>query len=136
MRQLWAVIAHAALAGTLAACGPDDLPVPPTVAERFPAMQGERLTLGREIWLGTCKGCHADGVAGAPVAGDVEQWDRRATQGCALLKRHAIDGFFGPQYTQMPARGGNPALSDEQVGLAVEYMLALAGITEECTDES
>ena len=43
-----------------------------------------------------------------------------------VLYDHAINGFFGPDYTMMPERGGNPDLSDEQVRLAVDYMVALA----------
>ena len=38
----------------------------------------------------------------------------------------AIAGFFGPDYSYMPPRGGNPQLSDDQVRSAVDYMTRLA----------
>ena len=44
----------------------------------------------------------------------------------AVLYAHAINGFFGPEDTMMPERGGNPELSDTQVRAAVDYMTALA----------
>ena len=43
-----------------------------------------------------------------------------------MLYDHAINGFFGPQDTMMPERGGNPELSDEEIMTAVDYMMALA----------
>ena len=39
---------------------------------------------------------------------------------------HAINGFFGPDDTMMPERGGNSALTDAEVKAAVDYMVALA----------
>jgi len=43
-----------------------------------------------------------------------------------VLYTHAIQGHFGPDGALMPARGGNPNLTDEQVKAAVDYMAALA----------
>lgn len=84
------------------------------------------LSLGRKIWVATCKACHAAGVAGAPKVSDSAAWTRRAAQGKDVLYEHAINGFYGPDYTYMPPRGGNAALTDEQVRAAVDYMIALA----------
>jgi cytochrome c5 len=39
------------------------------------------------------------------------------------LVAHAIDGFQGSQ-GMMPAKGGNPSLSDAEVRAVVEYMVA------------
>ena len=39
-----------------------------------------------------------------------------------MLHRHAIEGFTGST-GMMPARGGNPALTDEQVIASVDWML-------------
>lgn len=77
------------------------------------------------MYTGTCAGCHARGVAGAPVAGDRDAWLPRIAKGREVLYDHAINGFFGPGYTQMPPRGGNDKLSDEEVEAAVDFMLSL-----------
>jgi cytochrome c5 len=80
---------------------------------------------GRTVWLGTCKGCHALGVAGAPPVTDKTAWTPRLEQGMPVLLQHALHGFYGPDYTYMPPRGGNPDLSDKDVEAALSYMLAL-----------
>ena len=84
------------------------------------------LQAGRELWLENCKGCHAYGTADAPIPMRADDWKGRIVKPRDVLYDHALNGFFGPDDTMMPARGGNPALSDEQVKLAVDYMLALA----------
>jgi cytochrome c5 len=94
---------------------------------QFIKFTGQALENGRELWLQNCKGCHAYGTAGAPVPMRADQWEFRVSKPRAILYDHAINGFFGPDDTMMPERGGNPELSDEQVKLAVDYMLTLAG---------
>ena len=42
-----------------------------------------------------------------------------------VLKRHAIEGYMCEK-GYMPAKGGRADLSDEEVGAAVEYMVAEA----------
>ena len=42
----------------------------------------------------------------------------------AVLHEHAINGHFGPKGTMMPPRGGNDALTDDEVKSAVNYMVA------------
>lgn len=88
--------------------------------------QDEHLAQGRVIWLGTCEGCHGYGIAGAPVPMEPEQWQPRLAQPMPVLYHHAIEGFFGPDYTYMPPRGGNDKLSDAEVRSAVDYMARLA----------
>lgn len=83
-----------------------------------------QLKLGRQVWEGTCQACHQQGLAGAPRIGDNAAWQPRIAQGLEVLTRHAIDGFSGRGGDQMPARGGNAALSDEQVAAAVAYMVS------------
>lgn len=95
-----------------------------------PALAGRRLEQGREVWLGTCGNCHARGVAGAPLIGDTAAWAPRIGQGRAVLHEHAIDGYFGPDGTMMPARGGNPTLTDAQVRAAVDYMVAASRLPQ------
>ena len=49
-------------------------------------------------------------------------WGARIAQGVETLHSHAIAGYTGPAGV-MPARGGNPALSDDQVKATVDWML-------------
>ena len=92
----------------------------------YPQLQGEGLAEGRSIWIANCEGCHGYGIAGAPVPMKPSQWRARLAKGKPVLYAHAINGFFGPDDTLMPERGGNPELSDAQVRAAVDYMTALA----------
>ena len=86
----------------------------------------EKLQSGRSIWINNCKGCHAYGTADAPIPMNKDDWKTRVLKDKSVLYDHAINGFFGPDDTMMPERGGNPDLSDTQVKLAVDYMLKLA----------
>lgn len=73
---------------------------------------------GAEIFGQLCTGCHTSGAAGAPKL-EKAAWSARLAQGTDVLHQHAINGI-----RSMPARGGNPALSDEQVSATVDWMLA------------
>ncbi|MDQ8192022.1 c-type cytochrome [Roseibacillus persicicus] len=81
------------------------------------------LASGREIYLMECSGCHDEGEEGAPALTKKSEWDTRSEQGLAVLLDHALNGFQGPD-GKMPARGGTPSLTDEEVTNAVNYMLA------------
>ncbi len=84
------------------------------------------LKQGRKVWMENCENCHAYGVGDAPIPMEPAAWDFRIKKGKAVLYEHAINGFFGPDDAMMPARGGNDALSDDDVKAAVDYMVALA----------
>jgi cytochrome c5 len=90
----------------------------------FPEFPDADLQQGRVVWLGSCKVCHANGQAGAPKIGNRKDWQARIAQGKPTLYQHALKGFMGPAGTEMPARGGNDALSDSEVKAAVDYMVA------------
>jgi len=77
---------------------------------------------GAVIFGNLCTGCHTAGVAKAPKL-EKAAWTARIAQGADLLHSHAIDGYTGPDGGVMPARGGNPSLSDEQVKATVDWML-------------
>jgi cytochrome c5 len=77
---------------------------------------------GGEIYGKLCQACHTAGVAGAPAMTQAA-WAERIAQGNETLVKHAIEGFSGKTGT-MPAKGGNPSLTDEQVKVTVEWMLA------------
>ena len=78
---------------------------------------------GAVIYGQLCTGCHTNGVAMAPKL-EKSAWTARIAQGSDTLHKHAIEGYKGPDGGMMPARGGNPSLSDEQVIATVDWMLA------------
>ena len=57
---------------------------------------------------------------------DKTAWKPRLAKGKEALYRSALTGLTGPKGTQMPPRGGNAKLTDEQVKAAVDYMMAIA----------
>lgn len=81
---------------------------------------------GEQVVAQVCSACHATGMLGSPKIGDASVWGQRfKTQGgLDGLVKHAIHGL-----NQMPPRGGNPALTDEEIHDAVKYMLSKAGIS-------
>lgn len=97
----------------------------PAGAQRFPEFPDPGLKQGRGIWLGTCEACHANDVAGAPLVTSKAAWAPRLAKGKDALYRSALGGVTGPKGTQMPPRGGNDRLTDDQVKAAVDYMMAL-----------
>ena len=63
--------------------------------------------------------CHGAGIAGAPKFGDKAAWAPRIKPGMHALYATALKGKG-----VMPAKGGNPSLSDDDVKAAVDYMVA------------
>jgi cytochrome c5 len=64
-----------------------------------------------------CAQCHQSGTQGAPRIGDRAAWTPRMAKGLSALVVSAIHGH-GP----MPARGGMPDLSDDDIRGAIVYM--------------
>lgn len=73
---------------------------------------------GAGIYNRICMACHETGAAGAPIRGDEAAWAERTEQGFATLLEHSINGIGA-----MPARGGNPNLSDEEMEAVTAYMV-------------
>lgn len=96
-----ALAALALLASTMAAAAPP--------AERS----------GKAVVETVCMGCHATGVNGAPMISDRQAWLQRAARGLQDLTRNAITGV-----RNMPAHGGQAALTDLEVTRAVAYMVS------------
>ena len=84
--------------------------------------QEKSLISGEKISQVNCILCHGAGVMGAPKIGDAAQWEARIAQGKVKLIDHAIKGI-----NMMPAKGGNAALSDEEVAAAVIWMANQSG---------
>lgn len=79
---------------------------------------GPVIRSGKEIFEAVCAACHSAGVLGAPKVGTASDWAPRLKQGMDTLVKHAIEGIRA-----MPARGGDPTLSDEDVRKTVQYMV-------------
>lgn len=77
---------------------------------------------GEEIYNSVCMMCHQAGLMAAPVFGDKNQWKPRIAQGYDILVSHAVNGI-----RNMPAKGGNASLSDDEVASAVLHMANAAG---------
>ncbi|WP_287596642.1 c-type cytochrome [Thermomonas sp.] len=81
-------------------------------------------TDGAEIFNnGPCTGCHTAGVGGAPKLDAAGIGARAAEQGVEMLIKKATEGFTGTAGV-MPAKGGNPALTDDQMKAVVEWMVS------------
>lgn len=81
------------------------------------------LLAGKKVYNIECGLCHDEGEEAAPRLAKANQWDYRIAKGEATLIDHAINGFRGDE-GKMPAKGGNPDLTDEQIAQAVKFMVA------------
>ncbi|WP_243038869.1 c-type cytochrome [Dyella sedimenti] len=97
----------------------------PTPAADAPAAAAAAPSPGEKVYQGTCVMCHGSPAVGAPVIGNKADWAPRIAQGKDVLYAHALQGFTGEKGA-MPAHGGNPSLSDDQVKSAVDYMVSRA----------
>ena len=91
---------------------------PPPAAAAVVAVAAKAKS-GEEVYNGACVACHGAGIAGAPKTGDKAIWAPRIAQGMNVLYEHAIKGFKA-----MPAKGGQVALSDDEVKASVDYQVA------------
>ena len=95
---------------------------PVAVAEVAPASEAHVEKSGADVVKGGCAMCHATGMMNSPKIGDKAQWEPRIAQGYETLVKHAIEGI-----RTMPAKGGNPALTDGEIAAAVAEMANQAG---------
>ena len=77
---------------------------------------------GQGVYMNFCAPCHASGIASAPRVGDKPAWSERSAKDADVVISNAINGYQGKSGF-MPAKGGNSALTDEEVSAAVMYML-------------
>lgn len=82
------------------------------------AAQASDDATGKAVYEKSCAVCHKAGIAGAPKTGDKAAWAALNAKGIDALTAVAISGKGA-----MPAKGGNPSLSDDEVRAAVEYMV-------------
>jgi len=109
--------AAAAVPAPAPVVAPAPAPAPAPVA----AASAADLVVGEKVYAATCAACHAAAVMGAPKLGDKPSWTPRVAKGVSVLYTSAQDGL-----KLMPSRGGNPALKDEELKAAVDYMVSKA----------
>ncbi len=86
---------------------------------------------GEEVYQQTCIVCHGSGLLGAPRLSDGKRWRKLLSEGLDDLVPAALGGI-----RQMPARGGNPNLSDADVARAVVWMVNQHGARAVEPDEA
>jgi len=83
----------------------------------------EKARSPQKIVKNVCQSCHGPGTLGAPKLDSKGDWEPRMDKGLDTLVKHAVNGF-----KQMPAKGGDPSLSKEEVRKSVVYMVEQAGL--------
>lgn len=90
-----------------------------------PAQAVEKKAMsGEEVYNSVCMACHATGVLNAPKLGDKDGWAPRIAKGEDTLLASALNGLA----PNMPAKGGNAALSEDEIKGALAYMLDQVGV--------
>nr|CAA6821472.1 MAG: Cytochrome c class I [uncultured Thiotrichaceae bacterium] len=87
-------------------------------AEVAPAAVVQSGINGEKIYRGLCFSCHDAGIANSPKLGDKAIWAPRIEAGVEAMYANSINGKG-----IMPAKGGNPALSDDEIKAAVDWMI-------------
>ncbi|EJL04004.1 hypothetical protein PflQ2_2063 [Pseudomonas fluorescens Q2-87] len=100
------------LGSLLAGCGEEAKPPAATV---FTAMPADAALA--QVYDSSCKLCHANPGAGAPLTGDTNAWAPRVAQGADTLLDHAINGYNG-----MPPMGLCMHCSEEQFVALIAFM--------------
>ncbi len=91
------------------------------VVEAAPAVEASAGGAGEQIVNQVCAVCHSTGMMSSPKLGSADDWAPRIEKGIETLYESAINGL-----NMMPARGGRPDLSDDDVKAAVDHMIATA----------
>ena len=92
----------------LTACSPADTP-------RIPQVSLDAELQG--IYQRTCANCHHNPAMGAPIAGDVDQWQSIIGAGMETVMNRVMNGYQG-----MPPAGQCFECSPEQLETLVYYM--------------
>lgn len=73
---------------------------------------------GESIYYQSCFSCHERGHGGAPIRGNLEQWQLRLDKGDKALMQSMKNGFNG-----MPPKGACFDCTDAELKMALEFML-------------
>ncbi len=97
-----------------------------TVESEMPPVEdlsgGTKAEAGKRIYEKYCQACHTTGSGGSPKIGDAAAWGLRAKDGVDKLYHAAIVGING-----MPAKGTCLSCTDEDIQIAVDYILNQSG---------
>ena len=77
---------------------------------------------GEVVYTEVCASCHGSGLLNAPKLSNAGDWSKRNAQGFDTLVKNATNGIRA-----MPARGGNPDLSEIEMARVVAYMANSGG---------
>lgn len=111
--------------GSVIMPGEEAMAAGPQVAVAAAAEPVSAALSGPQVYNQACNVCHGAGIGGAPMLTDADNWASRIAQGTDTLIEHAINGYSG-EVGYMPPKGGNMALSDDEVAAAVEFMVSEA----------
>jgi cytochrome c5 len=103
-----------ALALALSACGPKA--EPPMTATQLAALAPADGRIAA-LYETSCKGCHANPAAGAPLVHDKAAWSPRLNQGLPVLVSHVVTGYKG-----MPPGGQCAACSPQDYTALVKFL--------------
>lgn len=107
-----AAAAPAATTTTAAAPAASTAPTAPAVART-----------GEQVFNTVCTACHTAGILNAPKIDDKAAWEPRAAKGLQGLLASSTAGL-----NQMPAKGGDPSLTEQELSDTIIYMTGKAGI--------
>ena len=112
----------------LTACGCSEQPAveppaeQPTAEIQHPFANADINPAVMGKWSRSCALCHVTGEGGAPVMGDVAEWQARLAQGEETLLTHTIEGF-----NNMPPLGYCMACERDDLRALIKLMAGEAG---------
>ena len=89
----------------------------------------EAVETGKKVYSQTCVACHgANGKGTIPGVSDFTKAEGPLTKSDEVLIASIRDGLVTPgKPLSMPAKGGNPSLTDEEVQAVLEYLKSTFG---------
>lgn len=99
----------------LGGCGEE---APPARADAAQAVPADAALA--QLYGASCRQCHANPAAGAPLTGDVAAWAPRLAKGMDSLLEHSINGFQG-----MPPMGMCMQCTEAEFQALIEFMAAV-----------
>ena len=73
---------------------------------------------GESIYYQSCFSCHERGHGGAPIRGDIEQWQSRLDKGEEAMMTSMVEGYKG-----MPPKGACFDCTEADLQMALDFML-------------